>query len=125
MHRADDGGHDASNVCLLCSSCHQAHHAGTLMIRGTATELEVRRPAGEGRYADAGAHVGVCAAQATSDGLDAPLREEAEQAVTQLGWKPAIARAAVSSAIAATAPATLERLICEALRRCLSLQRGV
>ncbi|MBC8070476.1 MAG: HNH endonuclease, partial [Deltaproteobacteria bacterium] len=45
VHRADDGGHDASNVCLLCSSCHQAHHAGTLMIRGTATELEVRRPA--------------------------------------------------------------------------------
>ncbi len=65
------------------------------------------------------------AAQATSDGLDAPLREEAEQAVTQLGWKPAIARAAVSSAIAASAPATLERLICEALRRCLSLQRGL
>jgi hypothetical protein len=45
VHRADGGGHDASNLCLTCSSCHQSHHTGTLTITGTADRLEVIRPA--------------------------------------------------------------------------------
>jgi len=45
VHRADGGSHDASNIALVCSACHQSHHAGTLTITGTADHLEVRRPA--------------------------------------------------------------------------------
>ena len=44
VHRADGGDHEAENLCLLCSSCHGAHHRGALAIRGTAEHLEVRRP---------------------------------------------------------------------------------
>jgi 5-methylcytosine-specific restriction endonuclease McrA len=44
IHRADGGTDEASNLILACSACHQAHHAGTLMISGTADQLEVRRP---------------------------------------------------------------------------------
>jgi hypothetical protein len=44
VHRANGGGHDASNIVLLCSACHLAHHGGTLTITGTADQLEVRRP---------------------------------------------------------------------------------
>jgi hypothetical protein len=44
IHRADGGGHDASNIVLICSSCHGAHHRGALAISGTSDELRVRRP---------------------------------------------------------------------------------
>ena len=44
VHRADGGGHDPSNLALLCSSCHMAHHRGALVISGTANRLVVRRP---------------------------------------------------------------------------------
>jgi hypothetical protein len=44
VHRADGGSHDASNILLACSSCHQSHHAGTLKISGTADHVEVHRP---------------------------------------------------------------------------------
>jgi hypothetical protein len=94
VHRANGGSHEASNLILLCSACHQAHHDGKLPISGTADELIVRR-----------AHVGVEA--------------EAKQALVQLGWKPAIARAAVEEATRALQTrASLEQLIREALRRC-------
>jgi Holliday junction resolvasome RuvABC DNA-binding subunit len=44
---------------------------------------------------------------------------EARAALTELGWKPAIARAAVEAAFAAKeGEMTLERLIFESLRRC-------
>jgi hypothetical protein len=52
VHRADGGSHDASNLCLLCSACHLAHHRGALRISGTADQLKVSRPGGapqEGR----------------------------------------------------------------------------
>jgi hypothetical protein len=45
IHRADGGSHDAANLILACSACHQAHHAGALTISGTADHLEVGRPA--------------------------------------------------------------------------------
>jgi len=52
--------------------------------------------------------------------LDAAiLRTQAKQALTGLGWKPAVAQTAVAAAVAAQgSDATLERLIFEALRRC-------
>ena len=43
IHRADGGGHDASNLVLLCSACHLAHHRGALTITGTAEALQIRR----------------------------------------------------------------------------------
>jgi hypothetical protein len=52
--------------------------------------------------------------------LDAAiLCTQAREALSGLGWKPAIARAAVDAAAAAQGPEmTLERLIFESLRRC-------
>jgi hypothetical protein len=44
VRRADGGGHDPSGIVLLCGACHRSHHAGVLMISGTAEHLEVRRP---------------------------------------------------------------------------------
>jgi hypothetical protein len=47
------------------------------------------------------------------------LRTQAKAALTGLGWKPAIAHAAVGAAAAAQgADVTLEKLILESLRRC-------
>src|SRR5213078_1786111 len=43
IHRADGGSHDASNIILCCSRCHQSHHAGLLTISGTAEQLVIRR----------------------------------------------------------------------------------
>jgi hypothetical protein len=72
VHRADGGRHDASNLALMCSSCHQAHHDGALVITGTADHLEVRRlaepisppaPAAHGGAVDnSNAHVGTAPA---------------------------------------------------------------
>ncbi|HEX8109472.1 MAG TPA: hypothetical protein VF516_17195, partial [Kofleriaceae bacterium] len=52
--------------------------------------------------------------------LDAAiLRAQAKAALTGLGWKPAIAHAAVAAAAEAQGDTpTLERMIFEALRRC-------
>jgi hypothetical protein len=153
VHRSNGGGHDASNLALLCGSCHLAHHRGALAISGTAEKLAVRRPGdkeqilgirsplpltaeaidahvgadqGEPRRAvppgppservldsaDASAHVG-------ASKLDAAiLRTQAKAALTGLGWRPAIAHAAVAAAMAQAGEVTLERLIFESLRRC-------
>jgi Holliday junction resolvasome RuvABC DNA-binding subunit len=52
--------------------------------------------------------------------LDAAvLRTQATTALTGMGWKPAIAHAAVDAVLAAErSELTLEELIVEALRRC-------
>jgi hypothetical protein len=126
VHRADGGTHEASNLALICSACHQSHHDGVLTISGTADDIEVRRPGDANRVtasvvapdvtsgASVGAHVG-----AASELYAATLRTQAKAALTGLGWKPAIATAAVAAAAAAQgAGASLERLIFEALRRC-------
>ena len=163
VHRADGGSHDPSNLILACSACHQAHHAGTLTISGTAEHLEVRRPGqpaasaaiaggsmgahvgvrGADRIAvcaeplttaratastapDSGTHVGaVCTARDASslvatNKLDAAiLRTQAKEALTGLGWKPAIAHVAVSAAAEDLGPdVTVEQLIFASLRRC-------
>jgi hypothetical protein len=52
IHREHGGTHDPSNLVLICSSCHQAHHDGRLLISGTADQLGVVRPA------EAKSHVG-------------------------------------------------------------------
>ena len=43
VHREDGGSHEPSNLALLCVGHHDAHHNGTLIIRGTADALEVLR----------------------------------------------------------------------------------
>jgi Holliday junction resolvasome RuvABC DNA-binding subunit len=49
----------------------------------------------------------------------AMLRAQAKAALTGLGWKPAIAHAAVATAVESQGTdVTLERLIFDALRRC-------
>jgi Holliday junction resolvasome RuvABC DNA-binding subunit len=64
--------------------------------------------------ASAGAHVGVASELAA-----AIVRAQAKAALTGLGWKPAIAHAAVVTAAATKGKGvSLERLIFEALRRC-------
>jgi hypothetical protein len=45
VRRSDGGTHEPSNLVLVCSSCHRAHHDGRLTIAGTAHDLEVRRRA--------------------------------------------------------------------------------
>ena len=127
VHRADGGSHDASNLVLACSACHQAHHAGALTISGTADHLEVRRraelhasaPTTPPSTAPTGAHVGAASK------LDAAvLRAQTKDALVGLGWKPAIACAAVAAASTAMGPeTTLERLIFEALRQCPGAKR--
>jgi hypothetical protein len=130
VHRTDGGGHDPLNLALLCSSCHLSHHRGALTITGTADHLEVRRHAepGEGAGASTGAHVGAAADRlacgdantSAASKLDiAVLRTQAKEALIGLGWKSAIAQAAVAAASAVLGTqTTLEPLIFEALRRC-------
>jgi hypothetical protein len=45
VHREYGGSHEASNLILLCSACHAAHHRGKLKISGTADQLAVQRTA--------------------------------------------------------------------------------
>jgi hypothetical protein len=55
--------------------------------------------------------------------LDAAiLQTEVKSALTRMGWKPAIAHAAVTAAVAETGATTLERLAVEALRRCRAIR---
>jgi hypothetical protein len=84
---------------------------------------------------DPDAHVGAMSSGGPVDGtsvrasgarrLDAAiLRTQAKAALTGLGWKPAIAHAAVAAAAEVQGEdVTLERLIFEALRRCPGRRR--
>src|SRR5882724_495237 len=58
VHRAHGGSHDATNIILACSACHQSHHRGALTITGTADHLEVRRSAEPNAVDRVDAHVG-------------------------------------------------------------------
>ena len=101
IRRADGGDHDASNLVLLCSACHTAHHDGRLRISGPADQLEVVRPR---------AHVGAeCSA----------VRDDTIAALVQMGWKPMTARAAADGALAELDPGVaLVDAIRAALRHC-------
>jgi hypothetical protein len=134
VHRADGGSHDASNLVLLCSACHLSHHRGALTITGTADHVAARRSAEPNSVAMAGPHVGavvhdnvhVGAVANRNAHVGAPTKldavilcTQAKEALVGLGWKPAIAQAAVVAAAAALGTeVTLERLIFEALRQC-------
>jgi hypothetical protein len=107
IHRADGGSHDPMNLRIQCSACHLALHRGTLAIATTASgQLEARRRNEP--------------PSSTSAKLDAAIVcTQARDALVGLGWKPAIARAAVDEAwFHVGSDAALEPLIREALRRC-------
>jgi hypothetical protein len=68
-----------------------------------------------GKLAPTNGHVDVAGISKLNAAI---LRTEAKAALTGLGWKPAVARAAVTAAVAQGADTTLERLVFESLRRC-------
>jgi hypothetical protein len=98
VRRADEGTHELSNLILICSSCHIAHHDGRLTIRGTAGAIEVQR-----------SHVGLNVST---------TRVQAKDALVQLGWKARVATGAVDAAIADLGDAPIEQVIRAALQRC-------
>jgi hypothetical protein len=104
VRRADGGTHEASNLVLVCSSCHQAHHDGRITISGSAEQIDVQRPAGQ-------SHVGLSEKSTT--------RSDARTALFGLGWKSPTAAAAVDAALAELgADPPLERVIYVALSKC-------
>jgi hypothetical protein len=91
-------------------------HVGVTNMAGSSTTVDPHVGAADVTtpIANVHAHVGVASK------LDAALlHTQAKAALTGLGWKPAIAHAAVAAAAAVQgAEVTLERLIFESLRRC-------
>jgi len=110
IHRADGGTHDVGNLALTCSSCHQAHHDGRLVIRGTADRLEVTRPAVPK------SHVG-----RASPLCDAIARAQAKSTLVKLGWKARVARAAIDRVTAELPPEASAETI---LRAAIKLDPG-
>ena len=100
VHRADGGSHDASNLVLACSACHQAHHAGTLTITGTADRLEVRRPAHETGAVDR-AHVGARASAGTDSAAEATATDPIGAANAASGWSASPTEAAPAATTSA------------------------
>ena len=107
VHREDGGGHEPSNLTLRCSSCHRAHHAGKLAITGTApSDIITRR-------------LEQPVSKPASRLDDAILCTQTREALVGLGWKPALARAAIEAAASRVGrDAPLEAWIREALRQC-------
>jgi uncharacterized protein DUF222/Holliday junction resolvase RuvA-like protein/HNH endonuclease len=106
---ADGGQHVASNLTLRCGSCHHAHHDGRLMISGNAPDQIVTR----WRHEPAPPHSKLSKLE------DAIVREETRLALVGMGWKPAIARAAIEAAASRVGRnAPLETWVREALRKC-------
>jgi hypothetical protein len=70
------GTHDPSNLVLLCGAHHRAHHDGNLTINGSAPE-----------------HLHFARRDGSSYGDD--FFAQAKSALRNLGWKPAIADAAI------------------------------
>jgi hypothetical protein len=110
IHRADGGTHDASNLVLLCSACHIAHHDGRLRISGSAEHLDVERPR---------AHVGANRTQEAAVPAFDGVRADTIAALIKMGWKAPTARAAADSALAELEPGvSVVDAIRAALRHC-------
>lgn len=129
VHQEDGGGHEDWNILAICAGHHRAHHAGLLAIEGRAPDairFEWLRPFEEPRGSaptnrnPVRAHVGTNASHYDRDGKSGPTTSRsARDALVGLGWKIAIAGAAVDEAIAHLGTDTrIEVLIREALRRC-------
>ena len=136
VHQEDGGDHSEGNLTTLCGGHHKCHHDRVLQISGTAPDhlvfmrngrpLEaIDRPLQpmDMQEAEAG-HVRLAhserLAKETANGDSAAVIDEARQALTQMGFKAAVARRAVhrASAHVGAAEAGLVVLIREALRNC-------
>jgi hypothetical protein len=114
VRRADGGSHDRGNLSLRCSSCHLSIHRGLLTVTGTAPDhlkttrrTEPREPI-ESTGARSSLEISI-------------LTTQVRDALVGLGWKPAIARAAIEAAwshVGSDVPPTLDALIRAALRAC-------
>jgi hypothetical protein len=97
--REAGGTHDPSNLIVLCSAHHRAHHDGHVQITGTAEGVRFERRDGS-RYGD-------------------DFFAQAKSALRNLGWKPAIADVAVESVRAHVGTAEqVQDVIAAALRAC-------
>jgi hypothetical protein len=114
VRRADGGSHDPGNLSLRCSSCHLAIHGGLLTVTGTAPDQlqTTRRTEPRDPIESTGAR--------SSLGISI-LTTQARDALVGMGWKPAVARAAVEAAwshVGQNASCALDALIRAALRAC-------
>lgn len=124
--RSVPGAHDSAPDAA--SRTHDLHGDESSGIVGTAaTDRDLvggmhssTAPIAEAADAAAGSVVNLTAEVTGPSKLDmAVLRAQTKQALVGMGWKAAIAEAAIAEALAALGPAVpLERLIFEALRRC-------
>ena len=107
--RSQGGSNHPSNVTSRCDHCHVCSHDGRLVITGTAPD-------------------NIVSTRVTTPAPkldDAIAIAQARDALVGLGWKAAIARAAVEQAHAHVgAAAALDVLIREALRRCTAVARA-
>jgi hypothetical protein len=107
--RAAGGGHDASNLTVLCSACHDALHRGLISITGRAPDLTVTRRA---------------VAQ-PSKFEAATLRCQVRDALVGLGYRANQILEIVDETIAHVgSDAALEAVLLEALRRCPKPRSG-
>jgi hypothetical protein len=107
--RSHGGGHEPGNLTTLCLAHHTALHDGKLTIRGRAPH-ELRFTHADGRaYGTASAHV---YAEPPPPAPCSDTTADALSALTNLGFRPTEARAALSRARAhVCADAPLEALV--------------
>ena len=112
VHREDGGSREPSNLVLVCSGHHAAHHNGTLIIRGTADALEVVRldEAPVDTFYVENPHENISEV--------ATFQADAVLALKTLGFTKDVARRAVGEAIEQDPPSDLESLVKAALKRC-------
>ncbi len=117
-----NGGHEVENLTVLCGGHHRALHDGLLAITGRAPHLTyewtrqrdpVEPPAAtpSNRWREAVAHVRASRARG-------PDARDAITALVTMGYKPAVARAAVERAIEDVGELPVDQLVPAALRRC-------
>ena len=129
-HIDPNGSNHPSNGTSRCDGCHTSCHKGLLEITGTAPDNITTRWV---RVGDRPPNAPAAAEQPTPPDRaerptppncterldDAILVTQAKDALVGLGWKPAIARAAVDEArVHVGVTAKVEELVREALRHC-------
>jgi hypothetical protein len=136
-HREDGGDHDPPNLTTLCAGHHQHHHDGVITIAGRAPDaltfmrdgrpvgvvLEGSSPDEPSQLASSSPHEPSKFARSSphepSKFAQVEVRTLAKAALTQAGFRPAIAKHAVEVACAHVGTgADLTALIKEALRHC-------
>jgi hypothetical protein len=122
--RADGGTHDPRNLTLRCFSCHRAHHAGTIAIRGTAPDaLETIRnvvPVSAKPVDRQNRPIALPSRSVSPKYEAAAKRTELITALTTSGWASSVARTAVEAACSHVgANASFEDLLRESFRCCV------